>query len=90
MLPSERREFVRTHRTCVFGYGRQSHGPAMSIVYYVPGDDGDLFVATMADRAKAKAVARNGKVSLCVLTRPGPSPTYRSIVTRRSTTTTTP
>jgi hypothetical protein len=67
MLPSERREFVRTHRTCVFGYGRQSHGPAMSIVYYVPGDDDDLFVATMADRAKAKAVARNGKVSLCVL-----------------------
>jgi hypothetical protein len=67
MLPSERREFVQTHRTCVFGYGRQSDGPAMSIVYYVPAEDGDLFVATMADRAKAKAVARNGKVSLCVL-----------------------
>ena len=32
MLPSERREFVRTHRTCVFGYGRQTDGPAMSIV----------------------------------------------------------
>jgi pyridoxamine 5'-phosphate oxidase-like protein len=67
MLPSERREFVQTHRTCVFGYGCQSDGPAMSIVYYIPAEDGDLFVATMADRAKAKAVARNGKVSLCVL-----------------------
>lgn len=67
MLPSERRAFVRTHRTCVFGYGRQSDGPAMSIVYYVPADNDDLFVATMAGRAKAKAVARNGKVSLCVL-----------------------
>jgi nitroimidazol reductase NimA-like FMN-containing flavoprotein (pyridoxamine 5'-phosphate oxidase superfamily) len=67
MLPSERREFVRTHRTCVFGYGRQSDGPAMSIVYYIPADNDDLYVATMADRAKAKAVARNGKVSLCVL-----------------------
>src|SRR5258705_7473152 len=67
MLPSERREFVRTHRTCVFGYGRQTDGPAMSIVYYIPADNGDLFVATMADRAKAKAVARNGKISLCVL-----------------------
>jgi hypothetical protein len=67
MLPSERREFVRTHRTCVFGYGRQSDGPAMSVVYYIPGDNDDLFVATMAGRAKAKAVARNGKVSLCVL-----------------------
>src|ERR1700758_437977 len=67
MLPSERGEFVRTHRTCVFGYGRQSDGPAMSIVYYIPADNGDLYVATMAGRAKAKAVARNGKVSLCVL-----------------------
>jgi nitroimidazol reductase NimA-like FMN-containing flavoprotein (pyridoxamine 5'-phosphate oxidase superfamily) len=67
MLPSERREFVRTHRTCVFGYGRQSDGPAMSIVYYIPADNDDLYVATMAGRAKAKAVARNGKVSLCVL-----------------------
>ena len=67
MLPSERREFVRTHRTCVFGYRRQTDGPAMSIVYYIPAGNDDLFVATMADRAKAKAVARNGKVSLCVL-----------------------
>lgn len=67
MLPSERREFVRTHRTCVFGYGRQADGPAMSIVYYIPAHNDDLFVATMAGRAKAKAVARNGKISLCVL-----------------------
>jgi hypothetical protein len=67
MLPSERREFVRTHRTCIFGYGRQSDGPAMSVVYYVPGDNDDLFVATMGARAKANAVARNGKISLCIL-----------------------
>jgi hypothetical protein len=67
MLPSERRLFVRTHRTCVFGYGRRSDGPAMSVVYYIPANNDDLLVATMADRAKAKAVARNGKISLCVL-----------------------
>ena len=67
MRPSERRQFVRTHRTCIFGYGRRLDGPAMSVVYYVPSDNDDLFVATMADRAKAKAVARNGKVSLCIL-----------------------
>ena len=90
MLPSERREFVRTHRTCVFGYGRQSDGPAMSIVYYIPADNDDLYVATMADRAKAKAVARNGKISLCSSTRPGRSPICRSIATRRSMTTTRP
>ncbi len=67
MLPSERRRFVQTHRTCVFGYSRRAHGPAMSIVYYVPAENGDLLVATMGERAKAKAVARHGKVSICVL-----------------------
>src|ERR1700758_5569242 len=66
MLPSERREFIRTHPPCVFRSGRRSDGPAMSIVYYVPDDSDDLLVATMADRAKAKAVPRNGTVSLCV------------------------
>jgi pyridoxamine 5'-phosphate oxidase-like protein len=67
MLPSERREFVRTHRTCVFGYGRRADGPSMSIVYYVPTDRDELLISTMGGRAKAKAVARGGKVSLCVL-----------------------
>jgi PPOX class probable F420-dependent enzyme len=67
MLPSERREFVRTHRTCVFGYRRQHDGPAMTVVYYVPTDDGQLLVSTMAGRGKARVVERDGKVSLCVL-----------------------
>ena len=67
LLPSERREFVRTHRTCVFGYRRRSDGPAMSVVYYVPTDDDELLVSTMAGRSKAIAVARDPKVSLCVL-----------------------
>ena len=67
MLPSERREFVRTHRTCIFGYARRSDGPAMSVVYYVPTDGDELLVSTMGGRAKAKAVARDGKVSLCIL-----------------------
>jgi PPOX class probable F420-dependent enzyme len=67
MRPSERREFVRTHRTCVFGYARKADGPAMSVVYYVPTDGDELLVSTTADRAKARAVARDPKVSLCVL-----------------------
>jgi|GEM_PF-494057 len=67
MLPSERRLFVQTHRTCVFGYGRRVDGPAMSVVYYVPAGNDDLLVATMAERSKTKAVTRNGKVSLCIL-----------------------
>ena len=67
MLPSERREFVRTHRTCVFGYSRRNDGPAVSVVYYVPTDDDELLVSTMAGRIKALAVGRDPKVSLCVL-----------------------
>jgi hypothetical protein len=67
MLPSERREFVRTHRTCVVGYARRSDGPSMSIAYYIPTDEDELLVSTMRGRAKAKAAARAGKVSLCVL-----------------------
>jgi hypothetical protein len=67
MLPSERREFVRTHRTCVFGTPRRNDGPAMSVVYYVPTDTNELLVSTMRHRGKAKTVAHNPKVSLCVL-----------------------
>jgi hypothetical protein len=44
MLPSERREFVNTHRTCVLGYARRNDGPAQSIVYYIPTDEGELLV----------------------------------------------
>jgi PPOX class probable F420-dependent enzyme len=67
MLPSERRAFVRTHRTCVFGHARRADGPSLSVVYYVPTDEDELLVSTMRGRAKARAVTRGGKVSLCVL-----------------------
>src|SRR6195256_6407619 len=72
MLPSERRTFVRTHRTCAFGTARRADGPAMSIVYYVPTDGDELLVSTMRDRSKAKTVARLGKGRLWVLGRRSP------------------
>jgi PPOX class probable F420-dependent enzyme len=62
----ERREFVRKHRTCVFGYGRRDDGPAMTVVYYVMDGD-DLLISTMGARGKARAVRLSPKVSLCVL-----------------------
>jgi len=74
MGPAERREFVRSHRTAIFGYGRKEHGPSMSVVYYVMDGD-DILVSTMAGRGKAKAVRRSGRVSLCVLDEQWP-PTY--------------
>src|ERR1700729_2405679 len=66
MNQQERRQFVSEHRTCIFGYARQRHGPAMTVVYYLADGD-DLLVSTMAERGKAKAVARNGRVSMCIL-----------------------
>ena len=62
----ERREFVRKHRTCIFGYNRKNDGPAMTVVYYLMDGD-DMLISTMAARAKALAVQRNPKVSICVL-----------------------
>ena len=65
------------HRTAIFGYDRAEHGPAMSIVYYV-ADPEEILVSTMAERAKAKAVARDPKVSLCVVDEKWP-PTYLQV-----------
>jgi hypothetical protein len=77
MTPEERRRFVLEHRTAIFGYNRAEHGPAMSIVYY-SADPAEIVVSTMAERAKAKAVARNPKVSLCVLDEQWP-PSYLQV-----------
>ncbi len=77
MNPEERRQFVREHRTAVLGYPRKQDGPAMSIVYYVMEDE-EILVSTMAARAKAKAVTRSPKVSLCVLDEQWP-PTYLQV-----------
>ena len=77
MNGKERREFVNNHRTAVFGYARKAHGPSMSCVYYVM-DGKDILVSTMLGRAKAKAVQRNPKVSLCILDENWP-PTYLQV-----------
>jgi hypothetical protein len=66
MDSEQRRQFVLGHRSAIFGYGRAEHGPGMSVGSYSATPD-EIVVSTMAERAKAKAVARNPKVSLCVL-----------------------
>lgn len=77
MTPEERRRFVRDHRTAIFGYSRKHDGPAMSALYYVVEDD-EILVSTMRARAKAAAVRRDPKVSLCVLDENWP-PTYLNV-----------
>jgi PPOX class probable F420-dependent enzyme len=73
----KRRQFVREHRTCIFGYGRRNDGPAMTVVYYVMDGD-DILISTMDARSKAKAVDRDEHVSLCVLDEQWP-PTYLQV-----------
>jgi hypothetical protein len=46
----------------------------MTVVYYVMDGD-EILISTMAERAKAKAVARNPRVSFCVLDEKWP-PSY--------------
>jgi nitroimidazol reductase NimA-like FMN-containing flavoprotein (pyridoxamine 5'-phosphate oxidase superfamily) len=77
MDPEERRQFVLDHRTGIFGYNRANDGPAMSIVFYAATPE-EIVVSTMAERAKAKAVARSPKVSLCVLDEQWP-PSYLQV-----------
>jgi PPOX class probable F420-dependent enzyme len=78
MTPEERRAFVRDHRTAIFGYNRASHGPAMSIVYYVLDTDDTILVSTMRERQKARSIGRNPNVSMCVLDEEWP-PTYLQV-----------
>ncbi len=66
MTAAERREFVRKHRTCIYGYERRNGPPSMSIVYYTMDGD-DILISTMAKRAKALVAQRNPEVSLCIL-----------------------
>jgi PPOX class probable F420-dependent enzyme len=77
MNQQERMEFVRSHRTAIFGYNRKNDGPSMSIIYYVMDGD-EILVSTMAERGKAKAVRRSPKISLCVLDEKWP-PTYLQV-----------
>jgi PPOX class probable F420-dependent enzyme len=77
MTPEERRQFVRDHRTGIFGYSRKNDGPAMSALYYVVEGD-EILISTMRARGKTAAVRRDPKVSLCVLDENWP-PAYLNV-----------
>ena len=63
---AQRRTFVEANHTCVVGYTRKAAPPSMSIVHYVMDGENIVFL-TMTERQKAKAVKRNGELSICVL-----------------------
>lgn len=66
MNQEERRQFVRDHSYCIWGYNRREHGPAMTPGYYtVEGEDICYF--TMRARAKARVARRDRRASVCIL-----------------------
>ena len=66
MTPEERREFLRQHRLAIVGAVRANGQPQLSPVYNSMDGD-DLLISTTATRAKAKAVRRDGRVTVCVI-----------------------
>lgn len=73
MTPEERTKFLQEHRLCIVGYGRRDGPPAMTPVYYAM-DGEDIIISTTRSRAKAKAIAREPRVSICVLGEAPPFP----------------
>lgn len=65
-ISDAQREFLASHRLCVFGFNRRSGPPSLSPVYYFLDGD-EIVISTTAGRRKAKAVHRNPEVSVCVL-----------------------
>ncbi len=65
-ISDEQREFLASHRLCVFGFNRRSGPPSLSPVYYFMDGD-EIVISTTESRVKAKAVQRNPEVSVCVL-----------------------
>ncbi len=73
MVPEERQQFLASHRLAVVGMLRQEKSPQLSPVYYVMDGD-DLLISTTATRAKAKAVRKDPRVSVCALGEQAPFP----------------
>ena len=53
MEREERMQFVRTHRTSIFGYNAR-HGSSMSVTYYMMDDPDMIIISTMARGGKPK------------------------------------
>ncbi|MDP2676054.1 MAG: PPOX class F420-dependent oxidoreductase [Dehalococcoidia bacterium] len=73
MTPEERRTFLSEHRLAVVGAVRADGRPQLSPVYYTMDGD-DLLISTTATRAKAKAVRRDTRVTVCVIGEQPPFP----------------
>lgn len=78
VLPPEVRTFLAATATCVVGTTRADGSVRQSVTYYVLDDPGSerprVVVSTVASRAKARDVARTGRMSVCVFGTASPFP----------------
>jgi PPOX class probable F420-dependent enzyme len=65
-ISQEQRQFLASHRLCVFGHNRRHGPPSLTPVYYFLDGD-EIVISTTSSRGKAKAVRRNPEVTVCVL-----------------------
>lgn len=73
MTPEQRTQFLESHRLAIVGAIRNDAPPQLSPVYYVMDGD-DILISTTATRAKARAVRRDPRISVCVLGEQPPFP----------------
>ncbi len=65
-ISDAQREFLASHRLCVFGFNRRTGPPSLSPVFYFMDGD-EIVISTTESRVKARAVQRNPEVTVCVL-----------------------
>ena len=73
MTPQERKDFLKSHRLAIVGAEGMAAPPQLSPVYYVMDGD-DVLISTTETRAKARAIRRDPRVSVCVLGEEPPFP----------------
>jgi PPOX class probable F420-dependent enzyme len=66
--PERAREFLRVHHRAVLATVRADGRPQLSPVTAAVDDDGRVLISTRETAVKTKNIARDPRVSLCVLT----------------------
>lgn len=80
-LTPEQLQFLREHRLAIIAPLRRDGRPHLTPVYYAVEDDSTLIATTTRDRAKAKLLRRDPRVSVCVV-QEGPPFRYVSLAGR--------
>ncbi len=70
-IKTEFQEFLATHRWAVLTHLRASGGPVSSVIAYAQDAD-DFIVSTPGTTFRARSIARDSRVNLCVISNSEP------------------